>query len=369
MSPEVTNNIGHRKPYEIDLVMIFLELWKRRNVVFKSIGVFFIIGLVIFIGSPKEYKSEVVLLVESSSSNNEINSIFQQFSGLAGLGRLGSVSTKDALTPDLYPNIVSSTPFLLDILTLKLTASSYNSTQMVGDHLLKHTRKSIGELIIEYTVGLPGKIVKIFKPKSTTKVEFKTENKDESPLKLTSLQNSLTRELKKRISAKADDANSTLTISAEMQDPRLAAELADSLVNCLTNYIIEYRTQKARSDLKFVEQNLKDAEKRFNKAQQALAEFRDRNLNIITSSARITEQNLQSEYTLAFNLFNSLSQQLEHEKIKVQEKTPVFKVLEPAKVPISKSKPKISFIMISMIFLGGFFGIGVALLKIIKDVT
>jgi len=49
----------------------------------------------------------------------------------------------------------------------------------------------------------------------------------------------------------------------------------------------------------------------------------------------------------------------------VQEKTPVFKVIDPAKVPLQKSKPKTSLILVAMIFLGGFIGVGIIFGKLL----
>jgi uncharacterized protein involved in exopolysaccharide biosynthesis len=46
-----------------------------------------------------------------------------------------------------------------------------------------------------------------------------------------------------------------------------------------------------------------------------------------------------------------LSQQLEQAKIKVQGNTPVFKVIDPAKAPL-KSKPKMSLILVALVFWG-----------------
>ncbi len=349
---------------EIDLIDVFVKIWHNRKIIYISVVLSLIIGFIIIIGSPKEYKSEVVLLVESSSSSG-MNSMLQQLGGLVGLGGLGQVSQKDALTPKLYPDIIKSTPFLLEMLDVRLTASKYDSTLFVSEHLDRHCRKSMGKLITENTIGLPRKFLRLFRRRSQEKKGIPVGIQDNVPLKLTPELNRLSAQLSKRITAKEGESTNTLIITAEMQDPRLAAELADSVVKSLTSYIIDYRTQKVRTDLQFIELNLKESEKKYNKAQRDLAAFQDRNMNIITSSGRITEQNLQSEYTLAFNVYNTLAQQLEQAKIRVQERTPVFKVMEPAKVPLSKSKPRTTIIILGMVALGGFAGVTIVIAKLV----
>lgn len=361
---EKKENTG--KSDEIDLIEVFLKIWGRRNYIYKIMALFFVAGLIIILGSPKEYKSEVVLLVESSSSGSGMSGILQQFGGLAALGGLGASAGQEALTPKLYPDIIKSTPFLLETMAVKLSDSRYDSTLMVSEYLERHTRRSLGQFLRAYTLGLPGKLVRLIKGRNRTG-QIQPSDIKARPLKLTSRQSRLAGELSKRIKAKEGDFPNTLILSAEMQDPQLAAQLVDSVVKSLTAYVIDYRTQKTRTDLQFIELNLKEAEKKYNEAQRALAAFQDRNLNLITSSGKIMEQNLQSEYTLAFNVYNTLAQQREQAKIRVQEKTPVFKVMEPAKIPLGKSKPKGNIIIILMIFLGGFVGVLIVIGKLLYN--
>ena len=87
--------------------------------------------------------------------------------------------------------------------------------------------------------------------------------------------------------------------------------------------------------------------------------------NIVSASVRTGEERLQAGYNLTFNVYNTLSQQYEQAKIKVQEKTPIFKVIYPAKVPLQKSKPKTRLILVAMIFLGGFIGAGIIFGKLV----
>lgn len=349
---------------EIDLIEVFRKIWDGRKTIYKSMAVCFVIGLIIALGSPKEYKSEVTLLVESGSSASGMSGLLQQFGGLAGIN-LGAAAGEEALTPELYPDIIKSTPFLLEVMDSKVTDSKYDSTLKVSEFLDRHTRGGVMSFVMGYTIGLPGKIIGWIKGKPKEKFAINSIH-PAGPLKLTQKQTDIAVALSKRITAKQGESTTTLIIGVEMQDPQVAAQLTDSVVRSLTAYIADYRTQKAKIDLKFVEDRHKEAEVRYNKAQQALAYFRDQNQNIILASAKTTEQNLQAEYNLAFNVYNTLSQQLEQAKMKVQEKTPVFKVMDPAKVPLQKSKPKTSLILVGMLFLGGFIGIGVVFFRNVK---
>jgi uncharacterized protein involved in exopolysaccharide biosynthesis len=82
------------------------------------------------------------------------------------------------------------------------------------------------------------------------------------------------------------------------------------------------------------------------------------------NTAKVTEQRLQSEFMLAQNVYNGLVQQYEQAKIRVEEETPVFKLLEPAKIPLKKSAPK----RLMLIFAMTVTGVGLSIiLKIIQQ--
>ena len=69
-------------------------------------------------------------------------------------------------------------------------------------------------------------------------------------------------------------------------------------------------------------------------------------------------QELSDAYNLASQVYQSLAEQKEQAEIAVKKDTPAFSIIEPVKVPIEKSAPKRSIIMVISVFLGGFIGIG-----------
>ncbi|MDP4189101.1 MAG: GNVR domain-containing protein, partial [Bacteroidota bacterium] len=141
--------------------------------------------------------------------------------------------------------------------------------------------------------------------------------------------------------------------------------LTDSVVNDLTQYLVSYRVQKAQADYDFIKARQEEAERKYLSLQNRSAGFQDANRDVISAAVLSTGTKITNEYNLAFNLYNTLSQQLEQARLKVQQETPVFKVLNPAEVPLKKSKPKRSLILAAMIFLGLFVGVGIITGKMI----
>ena len=105
-----------------------------------------------------------------------------------------------------------------------------------------------------------------------------------------------------------------------MQDPLISASLTQIVVKKLQGYITNYRTQKAKQDLEFTEKVFGEARESYYKAQRAYAAFEDANKNIISASYRTEQERLKNEMTLTFNVYNTLAQKLEQDKLRVHNK-------------------------------------------------
>lgn len=366
---------------EIDLAELARQLWARRRIVWITTAVVFLIGLLVALVSPEEYEANVVLMPQSSDASGGIGSgLLRQFSGLASLGLGGAGgSAGGTLSPDLYPEITQSTPFFLDVMDEELYFSTLDTTVSFTQYFGEIERPGLLDYLKTYTVGLPRlliglpiRFVNLFKDSPTAPVLVQSPSTDsaataspaQAPLRLTGRQRSVMNKLKGRITTTVEE-NGTVKIAVEMPDPLVAAEATEMATAYLTNYILEYRTEKSQQDLRFIEAQYSDKKARYEAIQRRLARFRDRNMNIISETALIEQQQLEAENQLALGLYESLAQQLEQAKIKVQEETPVFKVLEPIQVPLSPSSPNRELILILSLFVGLFLGLGIVFLLIL----
>ena len=350
---------------EIDLIEVALKIWAERRFILKVVLIFFVIGLVIAFGSKKEYKSEVTMIAEDNSGGSRMSGLMAQFGGLAGLN-LGNMESSDVVSPELYPSIVQSTAFMLNVLEHEVYFEEHDSTYNLYYYFTELDKPSFVGILKGYTIGLPGKIIGLFRRNEEgTVLTAKNAYIKEGLIKITQQQAEVIDNLKNRISVSLDEQTGIISIGVELPDAYAAADLANTIVQDLTTYLIDYRTQKALTDLQFIEQQYAQAEEKFENAQEKLASFRDRNINVISARANTKEERLQAEYNLAFNVYNGLAQQLEQAKIEVQEKTPVFKVVNEAKVALERSKPKRSLIIVMMFFTGGVLGVGLMTVNIV----
>ena len=312
---------------EIDLVDIFRKIIAIRKKLYKAIGIGFIIGIIVAVSIPKQYTVKVTLSPEMGSSKSG--------NGLAGLAAsfLGSSATtgdvSDALNASLSSDIVSSTPFLLELLEMKVTLSDERTNVTLMDYL---DRQSSPWWI--YVIGLPGKVI------GSVKSLFNSNDTDNSinnvkygTIELTKEEGIKISVLKKNIAASVDKKTAITSVSVTLQDPKVTAVVADSVVHKLQEYIIGYRISKAEEDCIYLEKLYKERQQEYYVAQKKYADYVDTHDNLILQSVRAEQERLQNDMSLAYQVYSQVANQLQVARAKVQEEKPVFAVLEPAVVP------------------------------------
>ncbi|MEQ9307095.1 MAG: Wzz/FepE/Etk N-terminal domain-containing protein [Marinoscillum sp.] len=330
----------------IDLRDISQEVWSKRKLCLRVTVVFLIIGFVYYLLSPDEYESRTTLMLESNQS--QVGGGLSSLAGLAGIN-LGGTRSEGSISPQLYPIIVKTTPFLTGMAKQKFFVKDLDSTMVLSDYILQYNQSSLFDLIkagVKYPVKLAKTLMGGGNPPAEKLVI------DSTWVDLTPDERRAVYEIMSRITVELDQTMGTVSVSVVMQDKVIAAQVAQFTIDHIKGFITNYRTSKLKEDLKFVEQQLLSAKKDFQQAQYALADFRDRNKNLVTSSTQSQIDLLQAQYNLAFNVYNGLAQRLEQTKISIQENKPIFFVIEPVNVPISQSEPNLVLILIITGFLG-----------------
>jgi LPS O-antigen subunit length determinant protein (WzzB/FepE family) len=342
---------------EINLFQIVKSLYEGRWLILKIVMVFFLFGLIIAFTSQPQFRAEARILPEIKDGQGSTSTFLRQLGGLGGFS-LPAGEAADAIRPELYPDILRSTPFFLELMELSIKTKTKNGIEDVNlsVYLNDYLKGDIFGVINTYTIGLPSRILSWLQSGKKTRTDLSENISVEIP-KISQEQHENYKTLRQRLNASIDQRSGIITISAEFPDPLVSAQITDYAVKYLANYIVEYRIEKAHRDLQFVKDRYDEKKEEFLKSQFTLAHFRDANMNMVTASARSEEQRLQDHYNLTFNVYNSLAQQLEQARIKVQETTPVIKILEPVQVPFERIKPKRSLIILISVFLGSFAGI------------
>lgn len=343
---------------EIDLLELAKTIWSRRMFIVKMVALGAVIGVFVALLSPKEYKSTATLMPEySTESQGGASGLLRQYGGLLGISGGSYASNSNAIRVDLYPNIVQSTNFQLKLMNQPFYFSNINQEATLFDYYTELNSPGALGVIRSYTIGLPGKILGAILSKKELMTTVPGEANESMVLNLSKEEFEVISTLRQKITASLNEESGIVSVSVTLPDKVAAAAVTEYTIKELTEYLIEYRTEKVLRDLTFVEEQLATAEARFEEAQLTLAEFRDSNQGVLSARAQTEEQRLNSEYQIAFNLYNGLTQQYEEAKLKVQEETPVFKTLEAVQVPL-EDETSGAMILIVFIMLSGIGSIG-----------
>lgn len=326
---------------EIDLMEYVRKLWSARLLLVKVAGIATVVGIIIGFSFPKKYTAEVVLSPETTKN---ANSRLSNMASMLGLGNMGAGNDANALNFSMASDIVASTPFILELIhtpvqtldgKMDTTLVAYLGTQSVPwwNMVMSLPSKAIGG------------IMSLFASKSEQQ-----EEKPINPFHLTPRQRGQVNAVKGIINVETEKGGMT-KLSVTVQDPLVAATMADTVLVKLQKFITKYKTSKAEEDCKYWEQLYDQRQKEYYDAQEKYAKYSDANKNIVLQSVRIEQERLQNEQALAFQIFSQVAAQLQMSRAKLQEEKPAFAILEPASVPHLPTGTSKKIIILGLVFL------------------
>lgn len=143
-----------------------------------------------------------------------------------------------------------------------------------------------------------------------------------------------------------------------MQDPLVAAVVADTVGAHLKEYVTEYRTAKARRILEYAKRLRQEAQMEYHKAQKEYTRYADANRGLVKLTSRAELAKLENEMNLALVTYKQAEQQVQVAIAKVEKVRPVYTVIQPVQVPLRPSKPQKMMILMACIFLSGAGSVG-----------
>lgn len=253
----------------------------------------------------------------------------------------------DALNTSLSPDIISSTPFLLELSTMNIPVSK-DENMTLNTYLDEESSPWWN-----YVIGFPGMVIGGVKSLfAEEENESRALNRiSQGTIELSKKESKKIEILKEMIVAAVDKKTSITSIAVTMQNPRAAAVVADSVVKKLQEYIIDYRITKSKEDCIYLEKLFKERQQEYYSAQQKYADYLDSHDNIILQSVRAEQERLQNDMSLAYQVYSQVASQLQVARAKVQEEKPVFAIVEPAVVPLEPSGTSRKIYVLVFVFL------------------
>jgi uncharacterized protein involved in exopolysaccharide biosynthesis len=352
--------IVESKTSEISIKQLFNILFTTK----KRIAIITILvaglGVLYALIQPVQFSSGAKVLPEIVQSGT--SKLFGGFSSIAGLAGLDidNLGNSDAVRPNLYPDIVQSTPFVVHILNLPVVTNDGEKYESLGHFLNYGSKKTVVGKAISGFFDMFNTEKK--KTTSYTKIE---EIGDGKTYRFNKIQELTIKNFQGRVLSSIDKKTGVISISVKMPDPNIAGFVANQSLEYLKQYVVDYRLEKLRTYERFLEEKTVEAKKRYENARYNLSNFRDRNKNLFLLVPKTQEEELKYEYDLAFGLYLEVSKKLEQTKIQAQNETPVLKMLEPAKIPLAKSEPKRTIIVLTFTIIGF---IGACLYSLFKGI-
>lgn len=319
----------------VDYKKVLTEIWKHRKVYFYTLPIAFLLSVIYIFSLPRTYTTDVEVALESESSAT----------GAGALGSLASTfgldldafQSTDAITPMLYPDLMKDNGFVAKLLKVKVKKAEGDVATDYYTYLSKYRPVPWWSSMTSAIKGWFGK---------SAKTDAALQ-----PYQLTKKQSSIMSMARDNITVKVDKKTGAVTISVKDNDPIVCKTMADSTYSYLQQFIIQYRTNKARKDVEYYQKLTAQAKEKYERQRQLYGSYADANMEVDLASLRSKQEDLENEMQLRYNTYTTFNAQLQAAIAKVQERTPAFMLIKGAEVPAKPSGPKRMLFVIAILAL------------------
>lgn len=324
----------------IDLIRLLSSLWNDKILIIKSTLIFTLIGIIYSLSLKDNYVASSIFYPHYQSNELTQGQGLRNLAGIAGLN-LGTNSHSNIPTT-LYPNIISSPEFKIEILDTKINVRENEISYR--DYLLMKKSQFNLKRILLFPITFLSKYI--------SKNEFKSSDKNIDILELNDEEYSLHKSLTNVITLALNDKEGFIELSVKDTDPLVASQIAKTANKILQEKIIDFKIKNLNDTYQFVISQLKIAKKNFYILQDSLAVFNDRNINIKSDLFKNKYSRIESEYLISQNIYNELALNKEKTAIEVKKNTPIFTIIKPVVIPNEKTNPNKSLIILFYFLLG-----------------
>lgn len=332
----------------IDLRVLWKKIKERKRLFWITLPATFVLASLYIICFPRYYDTDVRLApeMENPMSGGTLGSLAASF----GFD-LSNMESSDAISPMLYPDLMDDNGFVSKFFNFKVVSADGEINTNYHDYLQKMQKAPWWDYVFEW-------IRQLFPKKQEETIVGSNGDGKFNPYVLSRREDGLINKIQKNVTFSMDKKTGVITIQVRDQDRLICKTVADSVCSLLQQFITDYRTNKARTDLKYYTKLAADAKQDYERARQLYGSYSDRNMDVVLESYRAKQEDLENDMQLKFNTYTAMQTQLQQAKAKVQERTPAFTLLKGASVPIKPTGPKRMIFVIGMLILAFFATIG-----------
>lgn len=344
---------------------ILSRLLRYKRFILISSLVLFVLSIIIMFGTPKMYSSRTSFILQVSQGK-KINSSFSSVAKLVGIN-VGASGSDNLIYPALYPIIFESGPFQKRLLESEITSFKEPAPITINNYLEKYSEKSSLDYILEYTIGLPFKVLGWFRSDDGVVLQENNtlSNPDLQIVQLTPGEIERIGRLYEKLSLSVNEENGLININTTFPEPEAAAQIASIVQKQLQSFIIESNILKTKTEYEYLKARLEEVEEDYQNKRAALANYQDRNINIRSNIAMNRLSQLENDFNLSSEVYSNVLSEYESMKLQLKRDTPVFMTIEPPVVQMRPSSPKKLRGIVLISFFGSIIIVVLVYLKII----
>jgi len=295
-------------------------------------------GVIIAFSLPQTYTVEITAVPKVTWTRSSISRQDNLLSLLSGNLVNNNPDDPDCFRPSLYPHIVASTPFLLRLAEIPVHTLDDTTTCTLG-HYVDHVQRTPWW---NYVLGAP-KLATGFVRNLLTADDPNPADTPDTAGKPTATPPAIRRLSKQQLRTagrifrclhtETDEDKFTVSFRATLQDPMVAALVADSFRVHMQTYIQHYRDVKARRHLAYCDTLLQQARTDYFKMQETLAAYEDSHRQLNGFQNRQEGSRLRLQKNRAYQAYLQAETNYREAQNRITAVTPLYSVITPAEVP------------------------------------
>lgn len=340
----------------IDYIALLKRLWQKRKLIMVIVGAFAVIGLAAALLQKPVYKASCTFVPQMSGKKG--NSTLSSLAALAGMSSM-DLGASSELSPLIYPQLLDNVDLMKELIYTKFDFKKFDEPVSLFDYYMNpdYQQASWVGYYLAYSYGLPltllGYALEAVLPQPTDEPVASASVQQTTPevSRYTKDEYECVKFMHTCISLNVEKKDGYLTLSCQMKEKQLAAEVCQAVFDLLGKYITEFKLAKASDDNVYIRSLYEEAKADYEQKQLALARFEDSNRGAMTATAQIRRDQLLADYNLAYAMYTELSKQLLQSDMQVKEDTPILSAVKPVVVPNMKSNSRAKTLAV-FVFLG-----------------
>lgn len=300
------------------------RLWEKKKVfiTFNSVVLVLTVLYLLFLVQPY-YQSSITILPEYGNTSSSM-------SRLAGLASMAGINVGETSPVQVYEHLTKSESVLEPVIYKKYKTEEFDQ---------------------------PVNLIEYFE----IEVDEDLDPDLQKRAMMIELYVSLSEEV---ISTEIDRTTEILTITVELPEKRLAADVANTIAKSLNNYVVTQRKSFASEQRDYLRKRIVEIEDSLRLAEDKLKNFKEEN-RVITQSPQLQLQlaRLTRNVEITNQIYLELKTQIELVKLDEVKDTPVINVKESAGIPIEKAGPNKKLNLIVIMFFSVLFSFLYIILK------